>query len=437
MIQRQNGLLSNTTVIVGEFLVSLPYVSYPYVFLIATVAFVVGIGSGLLYRLLMDEKAPWHVPVIIGVGAIGLWLNTASTMVYFVERATTEEPLFFQDVATNSAAILASSVAAIVGARVGDQLAPNVRALSGATETEIEVSKIVRTIGRFITVTVPKVDQIDDIDGYEPVPDETKQAFAGVELLFPRGLTVDELHQRVVDRLRSDYGVGHVDLELDETGAITHLAVGRRAAGIGPTIPPRKGAIALNANPAPDASPGDRVHLWTTTDDGARRIARAELRATTDDVATLLLDVHRIGAVDQSKTYDLVTLRSKTGPEIEFASLLRTANETMDSVRVAPETPIAGLPIGALKLPVVAVRDPDRTLHTVPPREHVCEPGSTMYVVGRHDELRKFRVAAGVESIADVSTQHLDSGDNDIGTGPPPSRSRPYRAILQRFRDAI
>lgn len=369
-------------------------ISYPSVLAMAILAFFIATGVGVLYQLMMDGTAPWHVPVIVGVGAVGLWMNTADTIVQFMEQTVAQEPLLLQNMATNSSAILAAAVSALLGGRIGDGLAPNVRALSGATETEREVNRVVRTIGRFITVTLPKESEIDDIEWYEPVPDDTKGAFAGVEFLFPRGLTVEELHGRIVERLRSDYGVGYVDLELDEDGTITHLGVGSRAAGIGPTLPPRQGAVAVEATPPPEASPGDRVHVWASDDGEPRRIGRAELRAADDGLVTLIADVRLMDALEQSATYDLVTLPSTTRPELEFASLLRAANETMDAVTIDQGSPLAGIPVGGLAMPVVAIRDPDRTIHTAPPREHRCGAGSTVYVIGRPDDLRKFRVAA-------------------------------------------
>ena len=119
---------------------------------------------------------------------------------------------------------------------------------------------MVSTVGRVIRVAIP--EKIGTIDGHDPVTDETKARLAGEEFVFPRGLTVNELRERIITRLREDYHVGYVDLELNEEGAITYLALGRRVAGIGPTLPPNRVAIALTANPPPAASPGDVVQLW-------------------------------------------------------------------------------------------------------------------------------------------------------------------------------
>ncbi|WP_049969593.1 hypothetical protein [Haladaptatus cibarius] len=68
-------------------------------------------------------------------------------------------------------------------------------ALSGATQLDDNVSRIVGAVGRMVTVTLP--EPTDDIDGYDAVPDETKETLAGSSFVFPRGITVTELRERV------------------------------------------------------------------------------------------------------------------------------------------------------------------------------------------------------------------------------------------------
>lgn len=369
-------------------------VSVPFVVGMALLAVTVGATGALLYRLIMDTAVPWHVPIITGVGAVGLWMNTARTIVEFIERTATQQPLLLQNMATNSAAIAVSGVAAIAGARLGDQVGLSLRAVTGARRSEIPMGQLVQTIGRFISVQVPRAEDIRDVGEYEPVSEETKEEVSNAEFRFPRGLTLDQLHQRVVDRLRHDYGIGNVDLELDEEGTITYLAIGSREAGIGPTLPARRGAISVQATSAPEATPGDRVQVWTVENGRARRITNAELRGASDEVATLVMDVEQLEAIDQSQTYELVTLNSEQRPELEFVSLLRTANERMDSITVVDGSQLVGLPIGALTLPVIAIRAASDTMHTAPPREHVCGVGDTVYVIGSPDEFRKFKTAA-------------------------------------------
>ncbi|MFC7026412.1 hypothetical protein ACFQH8_00440 [Halomicroarcula sp. GCM10025710] len=133
---------------------------------------------------------------------------------------------------------------------------------TGGRDIDADVSEIVQTVGRVTSVKLP--EEIDDIVGYDPMPEAIKDDLANRRFLFPRRLTRDELRSRLVSRLKTDYGVGHVDLDLADDGSVTYLAVGSRAAGIGPTLPPSTNAVAIRADPANAASAGDLVQVWET-----------------------------------------------------------------------------------------------------------------------------------------------------------------------------
>lgn len=425
-----------------------------------------GILVGFLHRTYANTRVPFYAPVLVGLGAVGLWINSASVLIMTIQSITDEaaDPLVLANAEANLMTALVAGVAAYGGGRVGDRVAPNIRALTGARQVETEVSKLVRTVGRVITVEIPKT--IHPIDGYDPVTEETRTQLAGREFVFPRGLTVEELRERIVDRLREDYGVGYVDIEIDQDGEITYLALGRRVAGIGPTLPPRRVAIALTAHPPPKASPGDIVQVWelppeageandaaeepfppalTANPDrwyrpdseeyafavrlpeggrryrrtaaeaaalltgvygasaepeppvppAATRVAQAELRATTGDIATVVIDVNRLEFIDQSKTYRLVTLPATKRPEQEFASLLRTANDSMETVTVAKGSPLVGVPVGALRPDIVAIKPRNGAVETLPSTTRPADVGDRLYAIGRPEQLRKLGDAAG------------------------------------------
>lgn len=355
--------------------------------------FAVGVVVGFLYRTVTNDRIPLQVPVIAALGVVGLWLNTSNVLVRFVEQTTGGQLPIMENTTVNVLALIGGGVASVGGAYAGDRLGPNVLALVGRQTLDTEVSNFVRTVGRFITVTVPK--EIEDLEGYEPIDEETKTEIAGRELVFPRGLTVDQLHERLISRLKEDYGIGHVDLELTEDATVEYLAVGSRAAGIGSTLPPGNVAVAVDANPVFNASPGDRVSLWKRGDDVSERLLVGELRATSDDVVTLIVDTNRRSKIDQTQKYDLVTLPSRKRAENEFAALLRSANATMASIEISPGSEVAGLPIGSLRPTLIAIQGPDGQVETLPEHNRLLKAGETIYVVARHDKIRKLEQAAG------------------------------------------
>ncbi|MFC7196712.1 hypothetical protein ACFQL4_22155 [Halosimplex aquaticum] len=124
-----------------------------------------------------------------------------------------------------------------IGTGIGDRIGSDLTVATGERAVEAEVGRLVQAVGRVITVELP--EEVEDVVGYDPVPDQTKDDLAGKTFVFPRRLTVEELRDRLVTRLKADYAVGHVDIELADDGTVEFLAVGSRAAGIGPTLPRR------------------------------------------------------------------------------------------------------------------------------------------------------------------------------------------------------
>ena len=250
-------------------------------------AFLVSVAAALAYRWYARQRVPTGLPMLLALGVVSIYLNTEG--LFGDVLGGTAPPLFRLDWVVFNVLSLVVTVALVpVGRVAGDRLATDVFAFAGVRELDAEVSRVVRSVGRVTTVTLPAADDIEDIEGYDPVSPEAKAELDEKTLLFPRKLTVAELRGRLATRLTEDYDVGHVDVELDEEGTVTYLAVGSRVAGIGATLGPGAAAVAVRADPPNAASPGDVVQVWTTAP--ARRVATGELRATAGDVVTLVVD---------------------------------------------------------------------------------------------------------------------------------------------------
>ncbi|WP_128476465.1 cation:proton antiporter regulatory subunit [Halorussus pelagicus] len=365
---------------------------------------------GVLYRTYAREEIPEGLAVLVGLGVVGGWLNTTTALRQFLGTGETVPSL--EVVAVNVAAFALGAGAAAVGARSGSRVIADALSLAG----EGDVGRFVQSVGRFVTVDLP--EEIGDIDGYEPLDAETADSLSGTSLRFPRGLTVAQLRERLVERLRDDYGVGHIDVELDDDGSVEYLAAGGRAVGLGPTLAPGTVAVAVRADPAFSASAGDLVQVWrrgespgdgsadgsgdasAPDDDSERpaRVATAELRAAVGDVVTLALDADAAADLDLDATYRLVTLPTEPRADREFSARLRSADETVGAVTLAADSPLVGAPVGSLAATVVAVRDA-HGVETIPGDDRLFAPDDTLYVVARPDLLRKVETAAGGESV--------------------------------------
>ena len=347
-----------------------------------------GAGS-VVYRWYFRTAIPDGVAILLGVSIVALYLNTTS--LGSLAGAEDAQLLTVEGVVFNVVALGLAATVSPVGRYLGDRVAVDVFALSGIEGIDGKTSRIVRTVGRMTPVTLPPADGIEDMDTYEPVPVEKKAEIAERTLLFPRKLTVEELRDRLVERVKDDFGVGHVDVAAD--GTVGYFAVGSRATGLGPTLAPGRAAVALSADPPNNATAGDMVQVWRT-DTEPERVATGELRAVAGDVATLALDESDAATLSVEGGYRLVTLPAEPQADREFASLLRNADETMATVTVTADGGLVGTAVGDVTAVVAAVRSAEGTVQAIPARAYTFAAGDTAFLVGRSDAIRQFESAA-------------------------------------------
>ncbi|MFB6084921.1 MAG: hypothetical protein ABEJ94_11830 [Halorientalis sp.] len=356
-------------------------------------AVLAGVLSGivtLLYRWYTRERIQRGLPVLVGLSGVALSLNTMTALGQVIEPTGGNSPLSPETALFNVAAFVVAGLTAAGAVDVGDRFGNDLFAATGATSVGGEVSRVVEAVGRVIAVDLP--EEIDDIVGYDPVPAETKAQLAGRTFLFPRRLTVAELEARLRTRIKGDFGVGHVDVDLAADGTVEYLAVGARIAGLGPTLPPETAAVAVRADPAFAASSGDVVQVWRP--DPFERVTTAEIRGVAGDVVTLAVDAADTDDLDPDTEYRLTTLSVESRTDREFASLLRAAEETMSLVEVEADSPLVGQPVGSLDVTAIAVRLASGGVETLPGRTHALAVGDAVYAVAKPERLRKLEAAA-------------------------------------------
>ena len=389
----------------------------------AVVATLVAGGAALAYRWYFRTEIPEGVTGLLGVSVVALYLNTTSLGSVAVgdnPALLAPESVFFNLVSLGVAAVTAP-----VGRYAGDRLAVDVFALSGAKQLEGELSGVVRAVGRFTAVTLPSADEIGDMDTYDPVSPEKKAELAETTLLFPRKLSAAELRDRLVGRIKDEYGVGYVDVDLDADGTVEYFAVGSRAAGLGPTLAPGSAAVAVSADPPNNATVGDTVQLWRDEPE-PKRVATGELRGVAGDAVTVALDESDAERLTDEGDYRLVTLPAEPQADREFASLLRNADETMASVTVAAGSDLDGSTVGEVGAVVAAVRPAGGSVQPIPPRAYAFGAGDLVYLVGRPDAIRRFETAAaapgespsadGTAGAASATARDAELDDIDEGT---------------------
>jgi hypothetical protein len=343
----------------------------------------------LAYRWYTRERLPVGLALLAGLGTVAVYLNTTAALGTVIGGS---DGLLDLDVAVQNVATFAlTSLVAVGGSRLGHRLAGVVSVASGTREFDAEVGRVVTAVGRAIAVELP--EEIEDIEGYDPVPAETKAAIAGKTLLFPRRLTVGELRDRIVTRLKEDHGVGRVNLDLAADGTVSTLALGSRAAGIGPTLAPGTVATAIRADPPFSAGSGDVVQVWRGGDTPVR-VATATVRAKQGEIVTIALDAADAGKLDTTERYRLVTLPAERRVDREFAGLLRAAEETFDVTTIGAGSSLVGIPVGALDTTAIAVRPAGGTIEAIPPRDRRLAAGDTVYVIAGPESIRRLEAAA-------------------------------------------
>ncbi len=361
-------------------------------FLAGTVALI----AAYSFKRYTREELPEGASLLLGIGAVAVYLNTRIILIQFLG----DQPgvVTLEAAAVNIGLFFIAGLAADGGHRFGTSLATSATLSSLFLPTSLQstVSPLVRATGRSITVTLPDADTIADIDGYDPVTEEAKTALGGETLTFSRGLTVDELRTQLTTRLKDDYDVGYVDLELETDGTVTYLGVGRRPAGLGPTLQPGMDATAIRADPAFSATPGDSIQIWTPGD--GQRVGTAELRASVGSVTTVVADESVTRTLDPTVNYRLMTLSSESKPERDFAGMLRRADETLSVVSVGDRSPLIGLPVGGLDVTLIAIRTPEGKTETIPSRERALAAGDQLFALGKPAALRQLEAGARAEA---------------------------------------
>jgi hypothetical protein len=392
----------------------------------------VSAAAGAGYRWYTRERLPAGLATLFALAAVALSLNTVNLFARLSIPGGGVDPFALETVAFNLVALGGAAALAPAGRALGDRAGVELAAAAGSAELELE-SEVTGAVGRFARVrAVSLPERVDDIDGYDAVASETKERLAGRTLLVPRRLGPAELRDRVATRIRTDFGVGHVDLDVTDEGVVDYLAVGSRAAGVGHTLAPGSVAVAVRADPPADAGPGDPVQLWRVPEpDGAaggdgdgnadaaadasdpgvgngasstgaaadadvagsvpapERVALGELRGSEGDVATVVLDAADADAVHTRERYRLVTMPVEPRADREFAALVRAASERVGFATVTGDGPLAGRAVRDLGATVVAVRPASGPLVVVPAPDRTLAPDDAVYLLGRPESLRR------------------------------------------------
>lgn len=249
---------------------------------------------------------------------------------------------------------------------------------------------VVELVGGYGRVRVTVTGEVVDMEGYPPLPTETRQAIRDGDWTFPAELSVGELENRFAERLRTEFDLSDVSVQVDERANATVVAA-PPLSGLSKRIPAGHRAISVDTLVPTGLGRGDEVDLVTddTTIRGTVLSAEAEPSdgpAATDGGETaetppvsqpLTTTVGGDGrvtvAVPRVRTKSLVgadrpkliVLARGTRREFELISLLRRAGKRFRKLTLRDDSDLVGSTLATATLresfgvAVLAVRRPD------------------------------------------------------------------------------
>lgn len=344
--------------------------------------------AAVAFRWYVREELPQGVGLLLGATGIAVVLNTTASLGQSIGGTT--ELLDAQTAAFTVLTFLLGGVASEAGRRVGGHLGARLDPGGTLGGFDWELTSFVRGGGRLLRVHIPEV--IHDIDGYDPVRADIKSELAGESMTFPGRMTHDELHEAFTARLVSELGIGKVDVEFTDDGELTYLALGRGEAGVGHTLQPGQVAVAIEADPANSASPGDQVTV-IRRDEAPERLLTGEVRGVSGDIVTIAVDADEAELLAETDRYRLVTRPDTVEPGREFATLLRHSNESSVDLTVEPSAELVGQAVSTLEVTVLIVTADDQR-YAPPPPAYRLAAGDDLVAIGRPDALRRFTTMA-------------------------------------------
>ncbi|MBZ6493612.1 hypothetical protein [Natrinema longum] len=364
----------------------------------ALLAGIVGLLAAAGYRWATTRSPPAGAAVLLGLSTV------AGHLTYTVLGAN----VFFDGIPLDHqfsagyllATFLLAGIVAAGGSRLGDRLSCQVADLS-RIDASGEPAAAIRSAGLAVALELPEA--IAEAEGYRSVDPSVRQALSEATMTLPHGLSTPERRDRIERRVERDYDVGFVDVTMADDGTIDRVLVGRRSAGLGSMLPPKTAGIAIRAECSPAASLGDPVEI-RSTGDRDRLIATGTLRTATGSVATVLVDVDRVDDFAVDERYRLVTRPDEPTDGYEFASTLRTVDETVTTLSIDSDGRFAGEFVGWLPGRVLVLDRADE-LRPFPEDSETLRAGDDLWILAPPEDLTMVDPADSTNSHSDLDDQ--------------------------------
>jgi len=256
-----------------------------------TVAFFAVMLLSIVYRYFTNEKFPTFLGIAFG---LGFWGFTGGLLDIFEGEPSIGVAI----------QIIAVTIFVVWGVNTGDKVAGKI------PKKGVSIFGIRGGKPAYTTVKLPNARLIYDMAAKPRVPDSLKAELSEREFTLPADLPIADLANRVKRRLITDWGVGDVELELDQDGKVIHLAISAKERGLSAVIPEGSVAIPIACCVIPsNLAPGDFVKIFLENNGVIERI---EVKGVDEDqkVVTIVADLSLLEKIRGNKASLVVALPS-------------------------------------------------------------------------------------------------------------------------------
>ena len=389
---------------------------------------VVAWGMGFLFKYFTGVSIPAFAVVVLSLAIAG----ANGGLLALADPTVTDAPNQVTLTTAIIVVLMISLYAHAQGDKTGETM-PRHLSLRRLRERTLSTD-VVELVGGLGQVRVRVAGEVEDLEGYPPLPDDLRAEIREAEWTFPADLPISELESRVVDTLRTSYDITDASVHIDERGNAT-IAAAPPTGGVSKRVPDGERAVSIGALVPTGLARGDEVtiHLPGDAVEGTVVSARSDYPgdgtggsppeggpAATDGgepeetdavaiqrsptttggdgrltVAVGREDAARLLAADRGH----VVVRARgLRREYELLTLLRRAGRRIQKVGVGKDGELVGGTIGDAAVrdnydvAILAVRRADGW--TLTPRGNTeIAPGDELFVVGARSGIERFREA--------------------------------------------
>jgi len=229
----------------------------------------------MLFKYFTNERFPWLISILLGLGIVGISGGLL---------AIVDEPTIL-----SVTRIIVASMILVWSTNEGDKLASR---LPKTTKLPFISSLGASTRRNYLTIKIPGERNILDLLGRPQVSTVVKKELEGHEFIFPADTPREELVKMLRRRLLTDWGLGDVEIELDQRGRIIYFSIGAKEQGLSENLKEGFVALPIKYEVAPNGlASGDLVQIYSGMELLGDAIEVKGVDEPTKTV-TLLLAVH-------------------------------------------------------------------------------------------------------------------------------------------------